>query len=111
MLDAPPPPGEDVLEMLVGADRVRGRRLDDAAAFVVRLLDEPGGDIRVAGGQLELGDDLVVPGHPDAFELARVSAADPGTVWAVDGGSCVVADARAFQVAAFRVARVRFFGG
>jgi hypothetical protein len=111
MLDAAPPPGDDVSEMLVGADRVRGRQLDDAAAFVVRLLDEPGRDIRIAGGQLELGDDLVVPGHPDAFELAPVAASDPGTVWAVDGGSCVVADARAFQVAAFRVARVRFSGG
>ena len=35
-------------------------------------------------------------------------ARDPGRVWAIDGGSCLVADGRAFQVAAFRAARVRF---
>jgi hypothetical protein len=116
MLDAAPPPGGlngelDLLDELVGADRVRGRQLDEAAAFVVRLLEEPGQDIRVVGGQMELGDDVVVPGHPDAFELRPIGAADPGVVWAVDGGSCTVADARSFQVAAFRVARVRFAGG
>ena len=99
------------VDELIGADRVRGRQLDDAAAFVVRLLEEPGQDIRVVGGQMELGDDVVVPGHPDAFELRPIRARDPGIVWAVDGGSCTVADARSFQVAAFRVARVRFAGG
>jgi NurA domain-containing protein len=115
MLDAAPPPGEllegELLEELVGADRVRGRQLDEAAAFVVHLLEQPGQDIRVVGGQMELGDDVVVPGHPDAFALDAIAAADPGVVWAVDGGSCTVADARAFQVAAFRVARVRFAAG
>ena len=111
MLDAAPPPGEELLEELVGADRVRGRQLDEAATFVVRLLEEPGTDIRVVGGQMELGDDVVVPGHPDTFDLAPLAPADPGVVWAVDGGSCLVADARAFQVAAFRVARVRFATG
>lgn len=99
------------LETLVGAERVRGAQLDEAAAFVVDLLREPGTDIRVVGGQLELSDDVVVPGHPDAFELVAVAGADPGVVWAVDGGSCVIADGRSFQVAAFRVARVRFAGG
>ncbi|MDP9299845.1 MAG: DNA double-strand break repair nuclease NurA [Actinomycetota bacterium] len=96
---------------LVGADSVRSGQLDDAAAFVVELLERPGGDIRVVGGQLELGDDVVVPGHPDAFGLEEVAARDPGVVWAIDGGSCTVADGRAFQVAAFRVARVRFTSG
>ena len=108
MLDAAPPSGGRLsdqdgdriapqpLDELVGADRVRGHQLDDAAAFVVRLLEEPGQDIRVVGGQMELGDDVVVPGHPDAFELEPVTRADPGVVWAVDGGSCTVADARAF---------------
>ena len=98
-------------ETLVGADRVRGGQLEDAAAFVVDLLLEPGNDIRVVNGQLELGEDVVVAGHPDAFEIKPVSVIDPGVVWAIDGGSCVIADGRSFQVAAFRVARVRFAAG
>jgi hypothetical protein len=108
---APPPPGEELSDELVGADRVRGGQLVEAAAFVVELLERSGGDIRVVGGQLELGDDLVVPGHPDDFGFESVTPSDPGTVWAVDGGSCLVADARSFQVAGFRVARVRFADG
>jgi hypothetical protein len=104
---APPGPADE----LVGADRVAGGRLEAAATYVVDLLRDPGGEIRVIGGQLDLGGDLVVPGHPDDFALTRIEARDPGTVWAVDGGSCVVADGRAFQVAAFRAARVRFAGG
>jgi hypothetical protein len=107
----PPAPADAAPDELVGADRVRGGELDRAAAFVADLLREPGDVIRVSGGQSELGDDLVVPGHPDAFELTPVEVADPGCVWAVDGGSCVVADGRAFQVAAFRTARVRFREG
>ncbi|MEA2558475.1 MAG: hypothetical protein QOG88_2013 [Actinomycetota bacterium] len=99
------------LDHLVGADRVRGDQLNQAAAFVTDLLSDPGGDIRVADGQLELGEDVVVAGHPDAFVLDPVEPEDPGVVWAVDGGSCLVADARSFQVAAFRVARVRFTAG
>jgi len=105
------PPSTAGLDELVGADRVAAGRLDDAADYVVRLLRDPGGEIRIAGGQLELGDDLVVPGHPDGFELAPIEPRDPGCVWAIDGGSCTVADGRAFQVAAFRAARVRFDGG
>ncbi len=105
-LDAPVSPEE-----MIGADRVRGGQLDEAAAYVVDLLGDPGGDIRVVGGQLELGDDVVVPGHPDDFALEPVAARDPGRVWSVDGGSCLVADGRSFQVAAFRAARVRFEAG
>jgi hypothetical protein len=99
------------VDHLVGADRVRGDQLGAAASYVVNLLGDPGGDIRVAGGQLGLGDDVVVPGHPDAFSVDLVEMGDPGVVWAVDGGSCLIADARSFQVAAFRVARVRFAAG
>ncbi len=98
-------------DRLVGADRVRGDQLNQAAVFVVDLLRDPGGDIRIVHGQLELGEDVVVSGHPDAFGIDPVPVEDPGVVWAVDGGSCLVADARSFQVAAFRVARVRFAGG
>jgi hypothetical protein len=95
-------------EELVGADRVALGHLDAAAEHVVGLLRDPGRDIRVVGGQLELGEDLVVPGHPDGIELEPIEARDPGRVWAIDGGSCVVADGRSFQVVASRAARVRF---
>lgn len=81
--------------------------MDAAAAFTVDLLTHPAADIRVAEGQLGLTEDLVVQGHPDAFPITPLSPADPGTVWATDGGSCVVADGRSFQVAAYRAARVR----
>jgi hypothetical protein len=103
-------PPKPRLDELVGADRVAGGQLDAAAGFVVDLLADPATSIRVVGGQLELGD-VVVPGHPNDFDLEPVLSRDPGTVWAIDGGSCIVADARAFQVAAVRAARVRFSGG
>jgi len=96
---------------VLSLDLVEGDQLDDAASFVVDLLERPASQIHVLEGQASLDEALVVQGHPDAFELAPVAAADPGTVWAVDGGSCVVADGRSFQVAAYRAARVRFAGG
>jgi hypothetical protein len=106
-----PPRADGAIDELVGADRVRGGQLGGAAANVVALLEDPAEDrIRVAGGQLDLGTDLVVPGRPDAFELHRVEARPPGRVWAVDGGSCTVADGRSFAVVAYRVARVRYSG-
>jgi hypothetical protein len=107
---APPQPPAP-LDELVGADRVVAGRIDEAADYVVRLLRDPASEIRVVGGQLELGDDLVVPGHPDDIGLEVIEEREPGRVWAIDGGSCVVADGRAFQVAAFRAARVRFDRG
>ena len=106
VLDPPGIPAEE----LVGADRVGGGQLAQAAVFVVDLLDDPADHIRVAEGQLELDEDLVMSGHPDAFELSPIRARDPGVVWAVDGGSCLVADARSFSVVAYRAARVRFAG-
>jgi hypothetical protein len=98
-------------ERVLHLELVEGVQLDEAAAFVVELVEHPGSGIRVIEGQLELGEDLVVPGHPDDFQLEPVDAIDPGTVWAIDGGSSVVADGRSFQVAAYRAARVRFRGG
>jgi hypothetical protein len=92
-------------------DLAESRGLGEAAAFVVELLDSPGSDIRIAEGQLGLSDEVVVPGHPDSFDLHRLDVRDPGTVWAVDGGSCLLADGRSFQVAAYRAARVRFSAG
>jgi hypothetical protein len=99
------------VQTYAGPDLADSTGLEDAASFVVDLLERPGGDIRVAEGQLGLGEDLVLRGHPDGFDLAPLSPIDPGTVWAVDGGSCVLADGRSFQVAAYRAARVRFAGG
>lgn len=98
-------------ERVLDLELVEGVQLDEAAAFVVELVEHPGSGIRVIEGQLELGEDLVVPGHPDDFQLEPVDAIDPGTVWAIDGGSSVVADGRSFQVAAYRAARARFRGG
>jgi hypothetical protein len=102
------PHGVSVPAELVGADRVGAGSLDEAAAFVAALLRSPGGDIRVAEGQLELQDEVVVAGHPDDFSMSVLEPADPGVVWAVDGGSTIVADGKSFQVAATRAARVRF---
>ena len=98
-------------QSFAGADLADSRGLDDAASFVVDLLERPAADIRIAEGQLGLADDLVVDGHPDGFPIAPLSPVEPGTVWAVDGGSCVLADGRSFQVAAYRAARVRFSEG
>jgi len=110
-MPTPPPPDAAVAE-LVGADRVRTGHLGDAAASVVALLEDPADDrIRVADLQTRLGEELQVSGGPDGFALSRVEPAQPGRVWAVDGGSCTVADGRSFAVVAFRVARVRFEDG
>jgi hypothetical protein len=100
--------GERAAELTL--DLVGAEQLDRAAAFVVDLIERPGTDIHVLEGQVGLDDALVVVGHPDAYELAPVEPLDPGTVWAVDGGSCTVADGRSFQVAGYRAARVRFAG-
>ena len=98
-------------EAIAGTDLADSRGIDEAASFVVGLLERPASDIRVAEGQLDLDDELVVAGHPDAFDLRPLSPAPPGSVWAIDGGSCTVADGRSFQVVAYRAARVRFHGG
>jgi hypothetical protein len=91
-------------------DLVEAEQLDRAAAFVVDLVERPATDIHVLEGQVGLDEALVVVGHPDAYELGRIEPVEPGTVWAVDGGSCTVADGRSFQVGAYRAARVRFAG-
>jgi hypothetical protein len=104
-------PGADVGTPLLTLDLVGDGDLAAAASFVLDLMEHPAAEIRVLEGQLGLEDDVVVPGHPDDFELTRVAPADAGTIWAIDGGSTVVADGRSFQVAAYRVARVRFANG
>ena len=92
-------------------DLVEAEQLDRAAAFVVDLIERPATDIHVLEGQVGLDEALIVDGHPDTYELGPVEWAEPGTVWAVDGGSCTVADGRSFQVAAYRAAMIRFAGG
>jgi hypothetical protein len=94
-----------------GLEPVRAGELEEAAAFVVGLIERPGSEIHVLDGQLGLEEALVVPGHPDGFPIVPVAPAEPGTVWAIDGGSAVLANGRSFQVAAYRAARVRFSGG
>ncbi|HET6770725.1 MAG TPA: DNA double-strand break repair nuclease NurA [Actinomycetota bacterium] len=94
-----------------GADLAESTGVEEAASFVVDLLHRPASDIRVVEGQLDLLEDLVVDGHPDSFELSPLSPVDTGTVWAVDGGSTLLADGRSFQVAAYRASRVRFRAG
>jgi len=106
-----PRPAPDLSVPLTGADLAESTGLEDAASFVVELLERPGSDIRVAEGQLGLMEDVVVKGHPDGFELRTVAPAEPGTMWAIDGGSCVLADGRSFQVAASRASRIRFAAG
>jgi hypothetical protein len=94
-----------------GLDPVRAEELEEAAGFVVGLIERPGSEIHVLDGQLGLDEALVVPGHPDGFPIRPVTPIPPGTVWAIDGGSAVLADGRSFQVAAYRAARVRFSDG
>jgi hypothetical protein len=95
-------------EAFVGADLADSKGLDDAASFVVDLLQRPASNVVVMDGQLGLDEEIVVEGHPDSFELLQVPPAPPGVIWAVDGGSCLVADGRSFQVGAYRASRVRF---
>lgn len=108
-MEVPPGAAEPAAE-LVGRDLVETRGLDEAAAFVVDLLERPATDVTVSEGQLGLDEDLVVDGRPDGFELLPLSPIEAGTVWAIDGGSSVLADGRSFQVVAYRASRVRFRG-
>jgi hypothetical protein len=49
--------------------------------------------------------------HPDLELRPLTRAVAPADVWAVDGGQCLVADARCVQLIATRAARIRFQGG
>src|SRR5436189_4473097 len=64
-----------ITRVLSAPDLADSMGLDEAATFVVDLLERPGSDIRVAEGQIGLAEDLVVPGHPDAFELRTLQRA------------------------------------
>jgi hypothetical protein len=54
--------------------------------------------------------DLEFVGSVEVRPLVRAPAA-PAEVWAVDGGQCLVADARCVQLLVTRAARVRYVGG
>lgn len=99
------------VEAVAGTDLADSRGLDEAASFVIELLERPASHIRVAEAQLDLLEDVVIDGHPDSFDLTPLSPTAPGTVWAVDGGSCMLADGRSFNVAAYRASRVRYSEG
>jgi hypothetical protein len=98
-------------DTVAGTDLADSRGLDEAASFVIGLLERPASEIRVAEGQLDLLEDVVIDGHPSSFDLVPLSPIPPGTIWAVDGGSCMLADGRSFNVAAYRASRVRFSDG
>jgi hypothetical protein len=85
-----------------------GRRapsIEDAAARLGPLL--VGGDGALADPNPS--SDLVFEAEPELRSLRRLDG--PHEVWAVDGGQCLVADARCLQLLATRAARVRFVGG
>jgi hypothetical protein len=68
----------------------------------------------LTGSTTTLGDpsersDLEFTGEVAVRSLERGVA--PADVWAVDGGQCLVADARCLQLLATRAARVRYVGG
>ncbi|MBV8160480.1 MAG: DNA double-strand break repair nuclease NurA [Acidimicrobiia bacterium] len=80
------------------------RSLEQAAARLAALLTG-----RVAALSDPAGRDLVFEAEVIPRLLERRPA--PAEVWAVDGGQCVVADARCVQLLVTRAARVRYAGG
>src|SRR5438270_5734655 len=78
--------------------------LQQAAARLAELLTG-----RVAALSDPAGRDLVFEQDVTPRPLERRPA--PADVWAVDGGQCVVADARCVQLLVTRAARVRYAAG
>src|SRR5436305_8548907 len=64
---------------------------------------------RIAALSDPAGRDLVFEAEVNPRPLERRAA--PADVWAVDGGQCVVADARCVQLLVTRAARVRYAAG
>jgi hypothetical protein len=78
--------------------------LDDAAHRLAALLT---GSATALSDPTAAGrSDLEFVGELAVRPLVRVTA--PADVWAVDGGQCLVADARCVQLLATRAARVRY---
>jgi hypothetical protein len=79
--------------------------MEEAAARLAALL---------TGSSVTLADpsersDLEFAGEVEVRPLTRT--VEPADVWAVDGGQCLVADARCLQLLVTRAARVRYVGG
>jgi hypothetical protein len=85
------------------AELSHGQSLEEVAAMLARLLTSPGSAIREEGSFLTFETELSV--RP----LARSSA--PVSVWAVDGGQALVADARCLQIYVSRSSRVCWSAG
>jgi hypothetical protein len=79
--------------------------IEAAAARLALLLSGAGGSL----ADPNPASDLVFEAEVQVQPLVR--AARPAEVWAVDGGQCLVADARCVQLLATRAARVRFTDG
>src|SRR5207253_2611926 len=83
---------------------VPGTTLETAAARLAALLTGGGAALAdPAGSDLEF--------EPEIRLRPLVRGSAPLDVWAVDGGQCVVADARCLQLLVTRAARVRFRDG
>jgi hypothetical protein len=78
--------------------------LEAAAARLAALLTGATTALSEPSGR----SDLEFTGDVAVRPLARAAA--PADVWAVDGGQCLVADARCIQLVATRAARVRYQG-
>src|SRR5579875_568982 len=79
--------------------------VDEVAARLISLLTGDGSGLRdPSGGELLFEPALSL----QALERASVP---PVEAWAVDGGQCLVADARCVQVYATRASRVCWAGG
>ncbi len=79
--------------------------VDSVAARLISLLTGDGSGLRDPSG-----GDLVFEPSLSLQPLSR-AAAPPVEAWAVDGGQCLVADARCLQVYATRASRVCWSGG
>lgn len=84
---------------------VTNTSVDDVAARLVALLTGEGSGLRDPGG-----GELIFEPALDVQPLVR-AAATPPEAWAVDGGQCLVADARCVQVYATRASRVCWSAG
>ena len=85
------------------AELAHDQSLEEVASTLARLLTGPGDTIREEGSSLEFESSLVI--RP----LTRLAA--PPSVWAVDGGQALVADARCLQLYVTRSSLVHWSAG
>ena len=83
-----------------------------AAARVKAYLDAPAETVREADAEAaETQRELESRLENFSFERLRVPTPAEAAVWAVDGGSLLLEEAKTFQVVAYRAGRVRFVCG